>query len=161
MTGLHCVGRQNAGMVLADSRHFRVSAHEIFKLLFILNQLPEIYLWSKFPRDIPASPKPDITVTQCLIESVIKRGDHSVNVKCLIFVQMAQVGRDNQAILRGFADDIDSDLRKVRLKPCYHPFAVEIKTAMFLLKPCLNHRSHHRDVIRRRTVVHETLVAEA
>jgi len=161
MTGLHCVGRQNAGMVLADSRYFRVSAHKIFKSHFILDEWPEIYLWSKFPGNISASPESDIPVTQCLIESGLKYGDHSVNVKCLIFAQMAQVRRQNQAIFRRFAGYIDSDLRQMRLKPCNHRFAIEVKAAMFLLKPCLNHRSNHRDVTRRRTMVHETLVAEA
>jgi hypothetical protein len=38
---------------------------------------------------------------------------------------------------------------------------MQVKAAMFLLKPCLNHCSNHRDLKRRRTVVHETLVAEA
>ena len=161
MTRLHRVGRQNAGMVLADSRDLRVSAYKLFKSHFILDELPEICLWSKFPGNISAGPESDIPVTQCLLESVLKCGDHSVNVKCLIFAQMAQVRRENQAIFRGFAGYIDSDLRQMRSKPCYHPFAIEVKAAMFLLEPCMNHRSNHRDLTRRRTVVHETLVAEA
>ena len=161
MTGLHCVGGQNAGMVLADSRDLRVSADKIIQSHFILDELPEICLWSKFPGNISAGPESDIPVPQCLIESVLKRGDHSVNIKCLIIAQMAQVRRENQAIFRGFAGYIDSDLRQMRSKPCYHLIAIEVKAAMFLLKPCLNHRGNHRDVTRRRTVVHETLVAEA
>ena|ERR1700722_1858586 len=111
--------------------------------------------------EISADPESDIPVPRCLIESVLKCGDHPVNVKCLIFAQMAQVRRENQAVFRGFAGYIDSDLRQIRSKPCYHLFAIEVKAAMFLLKPCLNHRGNHRDVTRRRTVVHETLVAEA
>jgi len=161
MTGLHCVGGQNAGMVLADSRDLRVSADKIFQSHFILDELPEICLWSKFPGNISAGPESDIPITQCLIEGVLKCGDHPVNVKCLIFAQMAQVRRENQAVFRGFAGYIDSDLRQMRSKPCYHLCAIEVKAAMFLLKPCLNHRSNHRDVTRRRTVVHETLVAGA
>ncbi len=161
MTGLHSIGRQNAAMVLTDSRHLRVSAYKLFQSRFIFGELPEIYLWSKFPGNISAGPESGIPVTQCLKESVLQCGDHSVNVKCLIFAQMGQLRGENQAVFRGFAGYIDSDLRQMRLKPCYHPFAMQVKAAMFLLKPCLNHGSNHRDLKRRRTVVHETLVAEA
>jgi hypothetical protein len=161
LTGLHCVGREYPGMVLADSRDFRVIANKIFKSHLIFDELPEVYLWSKFPGNISASPESDIPVTQCLLESVLKCGHHSVNVKCLIVAQMAQVRGENQAVFRGFAGYIDSDLGQMRPKPCYHRFAIEVKAAMFLLKPRLNHRSNHRDVARRRTLVHETLMAEA
>src|ERR1700744_4613858 len=63
--------------------------------------------------------------------------------------------------MRGFIGYIDSDLCQMRPKLCHHPVAIEVKATMFLLKLCLDHRSHHRDVTRRRTVVHETLVSEA
>ena len=100
MTGLHRVGRQNAGMVLADSRDLRVSAHKIFNSRFILDELPEIWLASKFPGNISAGPASDIPVPQCLIESVHKCGDHPVNVRCLIIAQMAPAtGGDGCAVM--------------------------------------------------------------